>query len=107
MGFIFVPLTTISFSTLAPQYRNEATALYSLLRNIGSSIGISVVMTYLAQRTQINHAAFANYITPYNQALDNAVAQGAIGELRDDLGDGWLTVGTRTQLPARLDDVGE
>ena len=32
------------------------------------------------------------------------VAQGAIGELRDDLGDGWLTVGTRTQLPARLDD---
>ena len=78
LGFIFVPLTTISFSTLAPQYRNEATALYSLLRNIGSSIGISVVMTYLAQRTQINHAAFANYITPYNQALDNAVAQGAI-----------------------------
>ena len=78
LGFIFVPLTTISFSTLAPHYRNEATALFSLVRNIGSSIGISVVMTYLAQRTQINHAAFANYITPYNQALDSAVGQGAV-----------------------------
>ena len=78
LGFIFVPLTTISFSTLAPRYRNEATALYSLIRNIGSSIGISVVMAYLAQRTQINHAAFASYMTPYNQALDNAVGQGVL-----------------------------
>ena len=78
LGFIFVPLTTISFSTLAPRYRNEATALYSLIRNIGSSIGISVVMAYLAQRTQINHAAFASYMTPYNQTLDNAVGQGVL-----------------------------
>jgi DHA2 family multidrug resistance protein len=76
LGFIFVPLSAISFATLNPQYRNEATSLFSLLRNIGSSIGISIVITYLAQRTQINHAAFAEYITPFNLALNEAIQQG-------------------------------
>jgi DHA2 family multidrug resistance protein len=72
LGFIFVPLSTITFSTLAPKFRNEGTALFSLMRNIGSSIGISVVVTYLSQRTQINHAAFADYITPFNLPLQQA-----------------------------------
>ncbi|MGL6517141.1 hypothetical protein ACSZNZ_10505 [Aeromonas caviae] len=39
------------------------------MRNIGSSIGISVVITYLAQRSQMNHEAFAAYITPFNVNL--------------------------------------
>ena len=77
LGFIFVPLSTITFFTLAPRYRNEGTALFSLMRNLGSSIGISVVITYLAQRTQINHAAFADYINPFNSALKMAVEAGA------------------------------
>ena len=61
----------------APRYRNEGTALFSLMRNIGSSIGISVVMTYLAQRTQANQAAFADYINSFNLALRQAVEAGA------------------------------
>ena len=77
LGFIFVPLSTISFATLDPKYRNEGTSMFSLLRNIGSSIGISVVTTYLAQRTQINHAAFADYINPFNLGLQIAQEQGA------------------------------
>ncbi|MBC6907351.1 MFS transporter [Saccharophagus sp. K07] len=77
LGFLFVPLSTLTFSTLAPQFRNEGTALYSLMRNIGSSIGISVVVTYLAQRTQINHAAFADYITPFTLPLQQAAQSGA------------------------------
>ncbi len=76
LGFLFVPLSTIAFSTLAPRYRNEGTALFSLTRNIGSSIGISVVMTYLAQRAQANHAAFADYINPFNLPLRQAVEAG-------------------------------
>jgi len=78
LGFIFVPLSTITFSTLAPRYRNEGTALFSLMRNIGSSIGISVVITYLSQRSQANHAAFADYINPFNLALRQAVEKGAL-----------------------------
>lgn len=76
LGLVFVPLSTITFSTLAPRYRNEGTALFSLVRNIGSSIGISVVVTYLAHRAQINHAAFSEYITPFNQALQDSVQKG-------------------------------
>ncbi|OZG70559.1 EmrB/QacA family drug resistance transporter [Hahella sp. CCB-MM4] len=76
LGFLFVPLSTIAFSTLSPHYRNEGTALFSLMRNIGSSIGISLVITYLSQRTQINHAAFADYIHPFSQPLQQAVEAG-------------------------------
>jgi MFS transporter, DHA2 family, multidrug resistance protein len=78
LGFIFVPLSTVTFSSLAPRYRNEGTSLFSLARNIGSSIGISLVITYLAQRTQINHAAFADFLSPFNLPLRQAVEAGAI-----------------------------
>jgi DHA2 family multidrug resistance protein len=69
LGFIFVPLSTTTFATLAPHYRTEATAMFSLIRNIGSSIGISIVMTLLARNTQANHAALGAHATPFNQAL--------------------------------------
>ncbi|ADZ89474.1 DHA2 family efflux MFS transporter permease subunit [Marinomonas mediterranea] len=76
LGLIFVPLSTIAFTTLNPIYRNEGTALFSLLRNIGSSIGISLVSTYLSQRIQINHAAFSEFITPFNLGLKMAESSG-------------------------------
>lgn len=76
LGFIFVPLSTLAFATLPTQYRNDGTSLFSLLRNIGSSIGISIVMTKLAQNTQINHAAYANFITPLNIGLQQASEAG-------------------------------
>lgn len=76
LGLVYVPLSTISFSTLAKHYRNEGAALFSLMRNIGSSIGISIVITKLAQNTQANHAAFADYITPFSLPLRQAVEAG-------------------------------
>lgn len=72
LGLVFVPLSALSFATLNPRYRNEGTALFSLMRNIGSSIGIAVVVAYLAQRTQINHATFAAQLTPFDLALRQA-----------------------------------
>lgn len=48
------------------------------MRNIGSSIGISIVMTYLAQRMQINHAFFSEFITPFNQSLQQAANAGLV-----------------------------
>lgn len=74
LGCIFVPLSTVTFATLAPHYRNEATPLYNLVRNLGSSIGVSIVITMLAQNTQANHEALAHYITPFNLALQEAAA---------------------------------
>lgn len=72
LGFIFVPLSTITFATLAPAWRTEGTAMFSLMRNIGSSIGISVMVTLLARNTQANHALLADRLTPFNSALQAA-----------------------------------
>jgi len=76
LGFLFVPLSAVTFSTLPDDLRTEAAGLFSLMRNIGSSIGISVVITYLAQRTQANHAALAGYLNPFSLPLRYAAEQG-------------------------------
>ena len=55
IGLVYVPLSTVAFTTLPGALRNEGTALFSLMRNIGSSIGISVVMFLLTQNTQRLH----------------------------------------------------
>jgi len=72
LGFIFVPLSTMAFATLAPRYRNEGTAMFSLVRNIGGSIGVSVVMTLLGREIQTGHAILSESITPFRTALQQA-----------------------------------
>jgi DHA2 family multidrug resistance protein len=69
LGFMFVPLSTITFATLTPEFRTQGTALYSLSRNIGSSIGISFVTFLLVRNTQAMHSAITEHVTPYNDAL--------------------------------------
>lgn len=113
-GFVFVPLSTITFMTLPARFRTEGTAMYSLMRNIGSSIGISVVVTLLARNTQINHASLAANLNPFRLAqlptdlprlldwttltgrvaLDNEVTRqaAAIAYLNDFTFVMWLTI---------------
>ncbi|MGH6977430.1 MAG: DHA2 family efflux MFS transporter permease subunit, partial [Stellaceae bacterium] len=69
LGFLFVPLTTIAFTTLDPRLRTEAAGIYSLIRNVGASIGISFCETELARGMQISHQSFAALMTPFNRAL--------------------------------------
>ncbi len=83
LGLVFVPMSAVAFATLEQRYRTEATSLYSLVRNIGSSIGISVVMTLLAQNTQTVHASLATHITPFRPAL-NGMLDGVDGLLKID-----------------------
>ena len=54
LGLVFVPLSTVAFATINPQFRGDATALFSLVRNIGSSIGISAVTVLLTRITSYN-----------------------------------------------------
>ena len=68
-GFVYVPLAAITFATLSPEFRNEGTALFSLVRNVGSSVGISVVETLLTRNTQMMHSRLGEQITPYNDVL--------------------------------------
>jgi DHA2 family multidrug resistance protein len=63
-GATYVPLAAIGFATLPAQMRNEATALFNLLRNIGSSVGISTVQALLVHNTQVVHASLVQHLTP-------------------------------------------
>ena len=72
LGFMFVPLSTITFATLPGHLRTQGTALFSLMRNIGSSIGISMVIFLLTRNTQLVHAELAGHVTPFNDALGQA-----------------------------------
>jgi MFS transporter, DHA2 family, multidrug resistance protein len=69
LGFIFVPLSTIAFATLSARYRNDGTAMLSLIRNIGGSVGISLVITLLGHEVQSSHAALSESISPFRAAL--------------------------------------
>ncbi len=66
IGFLFPTLSTLTFATLPAQLRTEAAGIFSLMRNIGASIGISIVETILARTTQINHEALAQHVTAFN-----------------------------------------
>jgi DHA2 family multidrug resistance protein len=71
LGFIFVPLSVVTLSTLSPELRAEGAGIYSLSRNIGSSVGISVVNSLLTTNTQINHAEIAQHVTSVNRMFED------------------------------------
>jgi MFS transporter, DHA2 family, multidrug resistance protein len=76
LGFLFVPLSVVTLSTLAPELRAEGAGLYSLSRNIGSSIGISMVNSLLTENTQVNHAEIVQHVTAVNRIFaDPIIAQ--------------------------------
>ena len=63
LGLIFVPLQTLAFETLTARLRTTGAALLNLSRNIGGSVGISIVSTELVRMTQVAHADLAHNIT--------------------------------------------
>jgi DHA2 family multidrug resistance protein len=69
LGFIFVPLSTIAFASLPGELRTEGTALWTLIRNIGSSVGISIVIARLTSMTTMFHSRLVEHATPFNDAL--------------------------------------
>jgi len=79
LGLIFVPLNTIAFATLAASLRTEAAGLYSLIRNLGSSLGVSIVIALLARNLQINHSYIGENITPYNTGVITQYAATILG----------------------------
>jgi DHA2 family multidrug resistance protein len=69
MGFVFIPLSTVAFLSLPPQLRTDGTAMLTLVRNVASSVGISVVIANLTSKTIVFHSQLAEHITPFNDAL--------------------------------------
>ena len=66
MGLIFIPLASLAFATIPTRLAPEAAGLYSLMRAVGSSIGISIASTYLNYSTRVNWSELRGMITPYS-----------------------------------------
>src|SRR5690349_22658300 len=65
IGFVFVPLSAIAFATLPKTLTAEAAGVYSLIRSIGSSIGISIVSVSLSRGAQASWGVLRGYVDPY------------------------------------------
>ena len=63
MGCAFLPLTILAFVTLGPELRTEASSLFNLTRNVGGSIGISLVTSELTRSVQVSHSELAAHVT--------------------------------------------
>jgi MFS transporter, DHA2 family, multidrug resistance protein len=82
LGLVFVPINIIAFNTLEPRYRPDGTTLMTLVRNLGSSFGISFIVTVLARNMQVAHADIAASVTSFNvPAIDPATVAAQTGDL--------------------------
>jgi DHA2 family multidrug resistance protein len=81
-GLAFVPLSAAAFATLRPDMRAQGTAIFSLVRNLGASIGISLVQTVLVRSTVSTHAALVERITYANPAWNNPAVASAYSTTR-------------------------
>jgi len=70
LGLVFNPLQVVAFATLAPELRTDGTALISLVRNLGSAIGISAMSALLTRNTQVVHSELAPFANPLNRAFE-------------------------------------
>jgi DHA2 family multidrug resistance protein len=73
MAFLFVPINTAAYAFLPREKNNAASGLMNLARNIGGSVGISVVTTMLDRRTQFHQNQLANHLSSASLALQSAV----------------------------------
>jgi MFS transporter, DHA2 family, multidrug resistance protein len=69
LGLVFVPLSTVAFLTLPNHLRTDGTSMLTLLRNVASSIGISIVIAQLTEGGRRVYAVLSEHITPFNHAM--------------------------------------
>jgi len=77
VGILWVPITVVTFATLGPGFVAEGTAIYHMLRNIGSSIHIALSTALVVRLTSTNYAELATRLSPYNETLGLPWVRGA------------------------------
>ncbi|VXA98259.1 Major facilitator superfamily multidrug efflux transporter [Burkholderia sp. 8Y] len=73
IGFLFVPVTTLAYLSLPKSMNNDASALFTMFRNVAGSIGISLATAMIRERTQANMAHMVEHLTPLNQPYNDSV----------------------------------
>jgi DHA2 family multidrug resistance protein len=84
-GLVFVPLSTVAFLTLPNHLRTDGTSMLTLMRNVASSIGISIVIAQLTEGGRRDYAILSEHINPFNQAMQMPNVAGMIN-MNSDLG---------------------
>jgi DHA2 family multidrug resistance protein len=74
LAFLFVPISTIAYTTLPRDLRGDATALFSMFRNVFGSVGISLATAAITQRSQTNQFYLSQWATPFHQPYNDLVA---------------------------------
>ncbi|MBS1126958.1 MAG: inner rane component of tripartite multidrug resistance system [Nitrospirae bacterium] len=77
MGFLFIPLTTMTMSSVKKEDMANASAIYNLLRNLGGSFGVAFVTTMLARRAQLHQVRLVEHLTPFDGNYQMATHQAA------------------------------
>jgi DHA2 family multidrug resistance protein len=75
LGFLFVPVTTLAYVTLPKESNRDASALFTMCRNVAGSVGISLSTTLIAERGQVNMAHLGGHLSPLSQAYIDTLAQ--------------------------------
>lgn len=76
-SFLWVPLTILAFATLQPRQMGEATAVFHLVRNLGSALFISICVGVVIHYTSVNYAVISEHVSPFNQAFHMPSVAGA------------------------------
>ena len=71
LGFLFVPITLSAYVGIPPEKGNSVSGLVNFMRNIGSSVGTSMVTTLLARRAQFHQSMLSYHATNYDPAFRN------------------------------------
>jgi len=105
IGLVFVPLTTLGFATLDSRYRADGAGVFTLMRNLGASVGISIMQALLTSNTQKVHARLTEGLTPDNPVA-RAVLHGGPFSLTNPAGIAALDgeVGRQSAMVAYIDD---
>jgi MFS transporter, DHA2 family, multidrug resistance protein len=104
-GLVFVPLSTVAFLTLPNQLRTDGTSMLTLMRNVASSIGISVVIAQLTEGSRRVYAVLSEHINPFNHAMQMPDVTGMIN-MNADSGRAMadVMVGLQAQIIAFAQD---
>ena len=82
-GLVFVPLSTVAFLTLPNHLRTDGTSMLTLMRNVASSIGISLVIAQLTEGSRRTYAILSEHVNPFNHAMQMPDVRGMIDMTTD------------------------
>jgi MFS transporter, DHA2 family, multidrug resistance protein len=104
-GLVFVPLSTVAFLTLPNQLRTDGTSMLTLMRNVASSIGISIVIAQLTEGSRRVYSVLSEHVNPFNHAMQMPDVTGMIN-MNTDSGRAMadVMVGLQAQIIAFAQD---